>query len=408
MKRPLFAFIILLFLFTLSACKPEKSTTAELPKNWEHMVSMAKGSTVRMFMWTGDPYINRYMQDYVVPAVKTQFGIDLQISSGQGNQLVSMMATELEAGQETSSADMMWINGETFYQLRQLNALYGPFLDRLPNSKLLNLDSPFINTDFQQKVDGFEAPWGNVQMTFIYDTTRVQQPPQNRIALAEWIKAHPGRFTLDTQFAGLTFLKGLLIDLAGDKNALNGPFNEALYQKYSKELWQYLTQLRPYFWRNGTTYPEGVAQLHQLFANREIDFTMSNNDGEVDNKVLQGLFPPTARAYVWEIGTIQNSHFLGISAKSGNKAAAMVVINFLLSPAAQRKKMEPQVWGDGTVLDLAKLGPKDREAFSQIPGRKFAPDRITIQDRALMELAPAYMIRLAADFRTYMIEGKTP
>lgn len=401
-------FFTFLFLLGLAACGKPAPSPQDLPKTWAEIEAAAKGQTVRMFMWTGDPYINRYMQDFVVPKLKSGYGLDLQISAGQGNQLVSMLATELEAGKEKSSADLMWINGETFYQLRQLKALYGPFVARLPNSQYLNLDSPFIHTDFQQKVDGYEAAWGNVQMALIYDSTRVQTPPQNREQLATWIKAHPGRFTIDTQFAGLTFLKGLLIDIAGGKTALDGPFDEAKYQTYSAELWRYLQALRPYLWRRGETYPEGVAQLHQLFVNGEVDFTMSNNDGEVDNKVLQGLFPQTARAYVWEIGTIQNSHFLGIAARSGQKAAALVVINFLLSSEAQRKKMEPQVWGDGTVLDLHKLAPQDRANFEHIPGRRYAPRRADIQNRALMELAPEYMIRLAADFRRYMIEGQRP
>ncbi|HCR48523.1 MAG TPA: ABC transporter substrate-binding protein [Bacteroidetes bacterium] len=401
-------FFILLFLLILNGCGKPTSTPQTLPTTWPEMETAAKGKTVRMFMWTGDPFINRYMQEYVVPNVKSAHGIDLQISSGQGNQLVSLLATELEAGKTTSSADIMWINGETFYQLRQLKALFGPFVDRLPNSRYVKMNSPFINTDFQQKVDGFEAPWGNVQMAFIYDTTRVQTPPQNRSQLAAWIKAHPGRFTIDTQFAGLTFLKGLLIDIAGGQTVLNGPFDEAKYQQYSAQLWQYLKDLRPHFWRRGETYPEGVAQLHQLFANREIDFTMSNNDGEVDNKVLQGLFPETARAYVWESGTIQNSHFLGITTHSGQKPAALVVINFLLSPEAQHKKMIPKIWGDGTVLDTQKLPLEKRMMFENIPGRKYAPNRADIQNRALMELAPEYMIRLAADFRKQMIEGKTP
>lgn len=64
--------------------------------------------------------------------------------------------------------------------------------------------------------------------------------------------------------------------------------------------------------------------MHQLFASGELDFTMSNNDGEVDNKVIQGLLPKTSRAYVLDGGTIQNSHYIGITARSAHKAAAMV------------------------------------------------------------------------------------
>ena len=144
--------------------------------------------------------------------------------------------------------------------------------------------------------------------------------------------------------------------------------------------------------------------MHQMFANSELWFTMSHNDCEVDNKILQGLFPESARAYVWETGTIQNSHYMGISRFSPNKAGAMVVCNFLISPESQYKKQDPVVWGDGTVLAMHKLPEEWREKFRSLPNRRYAPSRAEIQDKALMELAPEYMIRLAEDFRKEIIQ----
>jgi putative spermidine/putrescine transport system substrate-binding protein len=131
---------------------------------------------------------------------------------------------------------------------------------------------------------------------------------------------------------------------------------------------------------------------------------MSNNDCEVDNKIMQGLFSRTTRAYVWDIGTIQNSHYLGIAKASANKAAAMVVANFMISPEAQYRKMDPSVWGDGTILSMKKLPKEWVDKFTRLPNRTYAPPRAEIQEKALMELAPEYMIRLAADFRTQIIE----
>jgi len=105
-----------------------------------------------------------------------------------------------------------------------------------------------------------------------------------------------------------------------------------------------------------------------------------------------------------ESGTIQNAHYLGIPRQAMSKAAALVAINFLMSPEAQLEKMKPAVWGDGTVLDLARLPAAWQQRFAEIPGRKRAPDRAAIEGRALQELAPEYMIRLAEDFRREVIE----
>ncbi len=161
--------LVAMMLLLAAGCGGEKrATTADLTgTTWEEIEKQARGETVTLSMWQGDPYINEYMKSYVVPALKEHYGVTLSIVGGQGAELVSSLMTEMEAGKQQSEYDMMWINGETFYQLRQIRALYGPFVDRLPNAAYVDFSNPFINTDFQQKVDGYESPWGNVQFAVI-------------------------------------------------------------------------------------------------------------------------------------------------------------------------------------------------------------------------------------------------
>jgi len=42
----------------------------------------------------------------------------------------------------------------------------------------------------------------------------------------------------------------------------------------------------------------------------------------------------------------------------------MVVADFLLSPEAQAHKQDLDVWGDRTVLDLARLDDQSRDLFT--------------------------------------------
>jgi putative spermidine/putrescine transport system substrate-binding protein len=400
-------FFLLVCLFTLAACgnDTDPTETQEDPRDmsWDAVLAEAEGKTVDLMMWMGDPQINGYINDFVKPALNDQYQIDLNVINGQGNTIVQTLMAEKQARRSESEIDLMWINGETFYQLRQIEALWGPWTTHLPNAQYIDFDNPFIGRDFQQPVEGYECPWGNVQMALIYDSTRVSNPPQNRAELQNYVEENPGTFTFDNQFTGLTFLKTLLIDIAGGPGSLSGPFDEEKYNTYAPQLWDYLRAMKPNMWKSGTNYPEGVAPMHQMFANGELHFTMSNNDAEVDNKIRQGVFPETARAYVWDIGTIQNSHYMGITKRAGDKAAAMVVVNFLISPEAQYQKMQPKVWGDGTILSTEKLPAEWQTKFADIPGRTYAPDRSEIQDRALMELAPEYMIRLADDFRSELL-----
>jgi putative spermidine/putrescine transport system substrate-binding protein len=404
-KTQLLAFLLLaLFAWSCGTEEaPEQPTVRVETLPWDTIEAMAQGTEVQLMMWSGDPMINDYMQSYVIPTLKKRYDLDLKIASGQGNIIVQTLMAEMQAGKQQSELDMMWINGETFYQLRQIDGLYGPWTKAIPNSRYIDFSNHFIGMDFQQPVDGYECPWGNVQMALIYDSLQVETPPQTREALKAFVQEHPGRFTFDMHFTGLTFLKALLIDIAGGQDVLAGDFDEEKYERYSAQLWTYLKELQPYLWREGKTFPEAVAPMHQLFASGELWFTMSNNDCEVDNKILQGVFPVSARAYVPEMGTIQNTHYMGIASRAGNVAGAMVVANFLISPEAQWKKMDPTVWGDGTVLNVPNLPRFWYNRFSDLPNRMYAPNRSDIQDRALMELAPEYMIRLAEDFRKEML-----
>lgn len=354
-------------------------------------------------MWLGDPYINDYMNKYVKPAVKKRYGIDLQTSAGQGAQIVQTLVAERDAGQP-SQIDMAWINGETFYQLRQIDGLLGPVTDKMPNARYIDFSNPFIGTDFQQPVAGMECPWGNVQLAVIYDAQKAPNPPTSFADFPAYVKAHPGQLTIPNEFTGMTLLKSWMIALSGDPNLFQGKFREDVYTKWSGELWKQINALKPYFWKQGQTFPEQLSTLHQLFANGEVAFTFSNNDAEVDNKVNLGFFPKTARAYVPAPGTIQNSHYMGIVKRAQHPEAAMLVANFLMSPEAQLKKMDPNVWGDHTVLDLKKLPAFYRAKFENLPTRRYAPKRDAIQGMAFQEPAPEYMTRLYKDFRRYVIE----
>ena len=388
-------------------CQTDKSPAQDKilqSGDWPSIEAAANGTTVHMMMWQGDPLINRYMSEWVTPALKAQYGIDLSIAPGQGTEIVKLLLAEKEAGKTSGSIDIGWINGETFFQLRSFSALYGPFSDRLPNAQYIDFQNPFIAYDFQQPVEGFECPWGNVQLGLIYDTLRTPQPPRSLAALEAYVKAHPGRFTIPYEFTGMTLLKSWLIALAGGGSSLDGPFDEKRYNELSTRLWDFINRNKANFWRKGETFPESLSALHQMFANGELDFTMSNNDNEVDNKIQQKIFPSTSKSFVFESGTIQNSHYLGIPVTAQNKAGAMVVINFLLSPEAQLRKLNPSVWGDGTILDMTKIPADWKQKFENIPERKNSLKRADIQPFALKEPAPEYMIRLFDDFRKKVIE----
>jgi putative thiamine transport system substrate-binding protein len=78
---------------------------------------------------------------------------------------------------------------------------------------------------------------------------------------------------------------------------------------------------------------------------------------------MEGILPDTVRSFVMEYGSIGNAHFVAIPYNATAKAGAMVIADFLLSPAAQARKGDEAVWGAPTVLAYDKLSTQDQALF---------------------------------------------
>jgi len=369
---------------------------AELP--WDSVVERAAGTEVVWRMWRGDPAINAYVDEWVAPRLLELHGIRLATVAGNGPELVNQLVVEREAG-AGQGADLAWINGETFQNLRDEGLLQGPWAGALPAARYVDSASAIVMRDFEAPLAGLESPWGRVQFALIHDPARTPDPPTSVVELGRWIRANPGRFTHDQSFTGITFLKTLMYALAGGVERFEGGFREADYVAGRDTLFSWLERHRGDFWRAGESYPAGVADLHRLFANDEVDFSMSNNQNEAITKSRQGVLPPTARPLLLDEGTIANAHYVGIPFNASNPAGAMVVADFLLSPEAQLEKLRPDVWGDGTVLDLARLPEPWPDAFGALESDPRALSAEQLEAHARPEVAAEYHERLAADWR---------
>jgi putative spermidine/putrescine transport system substrate-binding protein len=370
---------------------------ARLP--WDSVLARARGTAVVWTMWRGDPSINKFVDAWVAPRLKERYGVTLTTAEGQGAEIVNALVGERSAGRDPGTASLVWINGEAFGNLRQAGLLYGPWAGRLPGGRYVDSASAIISRDFEQDPAGYESPWGTVQFALIYDTARTPRPPRTYGELGAYARAHPGRVVHDQSFNGLTFLKGLMYARAGGVARFQGGYRDSTYAAGRAAVFAWLDSTRGSFWRAGRTYPAGVAELHRLFANGEVDFSMSNNQNDVVTKVRQGVLPATARALVLRDGAIANAHYLGIPFNAPNPAGAMVVADFLLSPEAQLEKQKPEVWADGTVLARGRLPAEWRARFDSVARAANAVPADTLARYARPEVHPRYSERLLADWR---------
>jgi putative thiamine transport system substrate-binding protein len=372
------------------------------PADWPTVLKLAEGQTVYFNAWGGSESANAYIA-WAGGQVQTRFGISLtHVKLTDTAEAVARVLAEKTAGKrEGGSVDLVWINGENFAAMKSQGLLFGPFAEALPNFRFVDTeDKPTVRLDFTIPTDGLESPWGMAQLTFYFDSARLPEPPRSLTALSDWAATRPGRFAYPAppDFLGSTFLKQALIDLGPDPAALQAPVDGARFATVTAPLWAWLEELHPHLWRQGRLFPQNGAALTRLMSDGETDIAFSFNPSEASAAMRQGLLPETVRSFVLAGGTIANTHFLAIPFNAGAKAGAMVVADFLLSPEAQLRKEDERVWGDPTVLAMAKLDPALRQAFADLPRgpATLAPDRM---GKALPEPHPSWMTALEAQWR---------
>ncbi len=370
--------------------------------DWAAVEATARGQTVHWAAWAGEPRINAYIA-WVGDEVRERYGVELvHLRLADTAEAVARVLAERAVGNvDDGAVDLVWINGDNFASMKDQGLLFGPWAEDLPNFRLTNPDAnPGVRFDFTVPVEGMEAPWGEARLVFFHDTAIEPDPPRTIPDLRTWAEANPGRFTypLVPNFLGTTFLKQTLLELTEDVDALYRPIDEATDDAaIAAPLWAYLDALHPHLWRGGRDFPASGAALRQLVGDGELTIGFDFDPVAASAGIAAGELPPTVRSFVLEGGTIGNVNFVAIPFNSAATEGAMVVANFLLSPEAQARKQDPEVWGGFTVLDLDVLEPEDRRLFDALDlgVATLAPDELGPQ---LQEPHPSWMVRLAEEW----------
>ncbi len=388
-----------------SAVLPSTGTaSATDAANWDQVLTEARGQTVYFNAWGGSENINAYIR-WAGDEVKARFGVTVvQVKLEDTAKAVSTVLAEKTAGRDSDgSVDLIWINGENFAAMKRQGLLFSPgWATKLPNWPLADIrNQPTITTDFTIPTEGLESPWGAAKLVFFHDEARTpkNELPDSTSGLLSWAKAHPGKFSYPQppDFMGTTFLKQVLSETTADKAKLQKPVDETTFAQDTAPLFAYLDQLNPLLWRKGKAFPQNYPDMKQKLADGELDIIFAFNPAEASAGIAAGELPDTIRSFVFSGGTLGNTHFVAIPYNAKAKAGALVLANFLLSPEAQVRKQDPQVWGDPTVLDVAALPETDRAAFQTVDLgiATLSPDKL---GPALPEPHPDWMTRIEAEW----------
>lgn len=340
-------------------------------QDWEAVLEDAKGETVYFHAWGGEPRINAYIQ-WAAREIERDYGVRVvHVKISDTASVVSQVLAEKSVGKESGGAvDLIWINGENFASMKANGLLAAPgWAQTLPNWQYVDVENkPTVVVDFTVPTDGQESPWGMAKLVFMYDSARLDTPPSTLQELLDYARDNPGRFSYPQppNFFGTTFLKQALVDTVADRSVLSKPVDEATFEDTVAPLFAFLDQLHPHLWRQGQAFPKNAADMRQLLADSELDIAFSFNPGDASGAIANGELPETVRTFVFDGGTIGNTHFVAIPFNSSNQAGAKVYANFLLSPMAQTRKQEPEVWGDPTVLNVDALPANEKALFTAL------------------------------------------
>ncbi|MDW7660958.1 MAG: ABC transporter substrate-binding protein [Bacillota bacterium] len=365
----LFSLLTVLLLFT--ACTDTKSIEGiSSYSNWSDVIEAGSNKEVTILMWGGNESINLYMDQFVSDKVEELYGIKLKRVPMNAPDYLTKLINEKKSGSETGTADLLWINAENFLTAKTGGLLSGPFTSILPNlNTYYDLESDDMSYDSGIAIDGYEAIWGRAQLVFSHDSASLPEPPMNYRALMDWAKENPGKFTfpkIPDDFVGTAFFRNAFYELTGEKEIFQTDMTETEFKSLAQPVIAYFNELSPYLWNKGESYPASQAQLDELFKNGEIEMTMGFEMGKTAGLIASKVYPETVDTFVFDTGTLGNSHYLAIPFNSPEQAAALLVIDYLQSPEAQLEKMKSEVWGDMPAFDVNRLSEAQKNELASM------------------------------------------
>lgn len=398
MKKLIALLLSVVMAFGMAGCGSETKEAEEKPantqeKDWDAVLEDARGTEVNFYGWGGSQLTNDWIDGYLAESLKEKYDITLNRVSMDIEDILNKLQSEKQMDSE-GTMDVVWINGENFYTAKTNELLYGSFTDKLPNfEKYIDAEDPETKFDFGFPIEGYEAPYGKAQLIMIKDDARMEGTLSGHQELLEYAKQNKGQFTYPAppDFTGSAFVRNIIYDIVGYEQFMDMKADKAIVEDAIKPAIDYLKELKPYLWREGETYPATIAQLDNMFADGQVAMSMSYTPNIVASKISTGEYPETANSFVFEKGTIGNTHFVSIPFNAPNKDGAMAVIDYIMSPEAQASKYDPANWGDLPVVDSAKMSDDEKALFDKVDIGKGVLAQDVLLERRVPEM-PANLV----------------
>ena len=371
MKKVLAVLLVLAVVVGLAAsCARDTPAQEAIDLNdFDAVLEAARGTTVTFYGWGGSAATNAWLDNVVGSSLYERYGITLNRVPMDIDAILSKLMGERQAGVDSGDIDVVWINGENFYTAKNNGLLFGPITGYVPNfERYLNPDDMDLHYDFGTPIEGMQVPYGRAQLVFMGDTAVLDSFPANAQELLELARANPGRITYAAppDFTGSAFVRNILYEIVGFDAIFNAPTDEEALLEVIRPGLDFLVELKPYLWQQGTTYPADAPALEQMFVDGLVLLNFSYSPLHVAQRIMAGAYPDTVQTFVFENGNIGNTHYMAVPYNAPNKAGAIALINHIISPEIQITKYDARNWGDLPVFDVDRLSPEQRAMLDAI------------------------------------------
>lgn len=353
---------------------------------WSDVVARAKREgSVNFYHWGGNDELNVWIDSVAAPDARRE-GVRLVAKRLAGTkEAVDLVIAEARSGRGLGkgSVDVIWLNGENFFTLKQQGLLFGAFAKSLPNAKHFEWDEKDPRAqlnlrDFGVETELKEMPWSGQQYVCAVNRAflRPAETPTTFPELKAWLEKNPGKFTYvkPPHFVGNTFVQAALYAFNPDGNGgqafqkTRDELGAAGIARLIKPGMEFLKQLEPLLLGGApgklAQHPANAGAGQALFRNREIHMFCAFGTYAVATQRATGNFPETTEEIIFPKGNmIKNKNYLAIPSNAPNPAAALVFVNAMSSVESQVSKL--RLLGNPPGIDAWKLSPADAKRLAE-------------------------------------------
>lgn len=366
------------------------------PDNFYDVVVPAakKEGTVVLFDFAAS--FEPLFRDKLLPAFEAKYGVTVDYQRGQGDAATQQLVATYNAG-AAAPFDVMFVSAGTVAQLNKTDAVARIPLNRLlPNA--LPIDEEIATTVEGIRHGGNYLPFHRNQTSIVYDSRAIATAdvPADAAALLAWAKQHPGKLAVTHPAKGGSgdgFMQVLMLSLIKDKDCrakltdfgIDAAAAKAFVASDCvKPVWDYYRQIMQV-----AELTSGNSDTLNLVANSEASIGTTWEDMTFD-LLVRGLMPPTVRQYLLADGMVGGGDGFYLPAKATHPAAALLLMDFLLSPESQATKLTTN--GSRSPLkgiDFASLvSAEDQERL--IPLDQFATRAVAKVPRPIINAGKDY------------------